>query len=455
MSTPPEPVDVVVVGAGLAGLTAARALLAAGRSVVVLEARDRVGGRTLTRRVNGAVLDLGAQWIGPGQRRIGALARELGLATFPTHTAGKKVIAVDDRVRTYAGTIPALPFFDLLRLNHLLGRLTRLSRDLDPARPWEHPQAREGDGVTLEAWRRRATGARRARDVLDVAVRTILGAEPGEVSLLQFLSYARAAGGLMPLVEEEGGAQQDRFVGGAQEVALRLAQGLGPRVELQAPARAIEQDGREVRVVTDRGTWRGARAIVAVPPALAGRIEYAPSLPAARDQLTQRWPMGATVKCFARYEAPFWRARGLAGLAVNTRGPVSAVFDASGPDGGAAALLCFGVGREARLWSVRPEAERRAVLTENLVRLFGQDAARPLELIEQDWSTEPWTRGCPVGSPAPLTLVACGSSLRRPVGRLHWAGTETAAEWTGYMEGALESGERAAREVLEGSGGGS
>lgn len=444
-----EAVDVVVVGAGLAGLTAARAIVAAGRSVVVLEARDRVGGRVLTRRVGGLALDVGAQWIGPTQRRMLRLVQELGLSTFPTPSQGKKVMAIGDRVRTHEGTIPSLPFLDLLRLQRLLGRIDRQGKRLDPLRPWEHPDARGWDGLSVQTWRSQEVGSRRVGDLMDLVVRTVFGAESGELSVLSFLAYVRAAGGIMPLIETEGGAQQDRFVDGAQQVAVKLAAQLGSRVVLSTPVRAIEQDGRGVRVEANGRSWSATRAIVAVPPALAGRIEYRPALPADRDQLTQRWPMGATVKCFALYEAPFWREAGLCGQVASTSGPVSVVFDNSAPGGKPAALLGFVVGREARIWSLRPEAERRDAALACFARWFGPRALRPVEYLEQDWSTEPWTRGCPVGVASPLTLVGFGSALRRPAGRIHWAGTETATEWTGYMEGAVESGERAAREVLE------
>lgn len=444
-----EPVDVIVVGAGLAGLTAARKLVAAGRTVVVLEARDRVGGRVLTRHVGGLPLDLGAQWIGPTQRRMLRLVQELGLSTFPTHAQGKRVMAIGERVRTHRGTIPSLPFLDLLRLQRLLAKVDRLGKRLDPLRPWEHPEARAWDGLSLQAWKAEAVGSRRVGDLLDLVVRTVFGAESGELSVLAFLAYVRAAGGIMPLLDVEGGAQQDRFVDGAQQVPQRLAERLGARVVLSTPVRAIEQDPRGVRVHADGRSWTGARAIVAVPPALAGRIEYRPALPADRDQLTQRWPMGSTVKCFALYEAPFWREAGLAGEVASTSGPVSVVFDNSGPRGTPAALLGFVVGREARIWSLRPEADRREAVLGCLARWFGPRALRPVEYLEHDWSTEPWTRGCPVGVASPLTLVGFGSALRRPAGRIHWAGTETATEWTGYMEGAVESGERAAREVLD------
>lgn len=251
----------------------------------------------------------------------------------------------------------------------------------------------------------------------------------------------------MKLIEIERGAQQDRFVLGAQEVSLRIAAELGSAIELSSPVRRIVQDDAGVSVVTDRGTRRASYAIVAVPPALAARIDHEPGLPAARDALTQRMPMGATIKCIAGYERPFWRDKGLSGEAVSTGGPVVVVFDDSPPDGTRGALVAFIVGEPARAWGARSPEDRRRAVIDDLVRFFGPEASHTVAYVEQDWQSEVWTRGCPTGSTSPFALSLLGAALREPVGRLHWAGTETATEHAGYMDGAVQSGERAAAEI--------
>jgi monoamine oxidase len=305
------------------------------------------------------------------------------------------------------------------------------------------------DGLSLEAWKRDQVRSPAVRALLDAATRVVFGAEPGELSLLHFLFYLHSGGGLMRLLEIEKGAQQLRFVGGAQTLALGVAAGLADRVVLAAPVSRIEQDDLGVTVVSARGRVRARYAVIAVPPPLAARIDYHPALPAARDQLTQRAPMGSTVKCLVTYARPFWRERGFSGEAVASGGgPITVAFDNCSHDNAQPALLAFVVGRAARGWERRTPSDRQRSVLAGLARWFGPEASTPVDFVEQDWGAEPWTRGCPVGVMPPGVLTSFGTSLRQSVGRLHFAGTETATVWNGYMEGALESGERAAREVL-------
>jgi monoamine oxidase len=444
--------DVAIVGGGLSGLSAARHLTASGASVIVLEARDRVGGRTLSQRVGDHWFDLGGQWIGPTQTRMAGLAKGFGLETFTTFHEGRKLLDVAGKTSTYSGTIPRLSPLKLISMQRAINKVEKLARTFDGVAPWDHPNAHEWDGVTLETWKRSQTHSNTVRDLFDVAVRTVFGAEPSELSFLYFLHYVNRGGGLMSLVEIEGGAQETRFVTGAQQVANRMAAELGSAVLTIAPVREISQDNSGVEVRTETRQWKAGFAIVAVPPTLAGRISYRPALPADRDELTQRYPMGATTKINLVYERPFWRDEGRSGEVVATDGPLSVVFDNSpfggdGP-GDRGALLAFSVGSQARAISGLSADARRAQVIERVQKWFGPAAAKPLEYSEKDWSTDPWTRGCPTGILPPGVVSTFGPALRRPAGRIHWAGTESATEWTGYMEGAVESGERAATEVL-------
>jgi monoamine oxidase len=443
--------DLVVIGAGLAGLSAARAAAAAGASVVVVEARDRVGGRVLNEEIgDGRVVEVGGQWIGPTQDRLAALAGELGVPTFPTYGDGENVIEYGGRLRRYRGTIPRINPVVLLDVERAQRRLNRLARAVPLEAPWEAPKAAALDGQTAATWLRRNLATKPGRMLLELGIESVWAAQPEDMSLLHVLFYIHSAGGLEMLFDTEGGAQQDRFVGGSQRVPVLMAQQLGrENVLLEAPVRTIRRGDHGVTVEADGATVRARRAVVAVPPTLAGRIAYDPPLPGFRDQLTQRMPLGTVAKCMAIYDEPFWRGEGLSGQGTSDAGPVKLAFDNSPPDGSPGVLLGFLEGRRARELGRLEVGERRAAVIDCFVRLFGPRAARPDGYVERLWAEEEWSRGCygchmPTGG-----WTNYGPALREPIGPLHWAGAEYATVWNGYMDGAVRSGEAAASAVLE------
>lgn len=403
--------------------------------------------------VDGQAFDLGGQWIGGGQVRVARLAAELGCATFETWHAGAKVMELGGRRSTYSGDIPRLSPLALIELHRKLGALDRAMREVPVDGIGRDGRAAAWDGMSVAEYARRHVRSGAVRRVLDVAVRVVFGAEPAELSMLFFLYYLRTGGGLLSLTGVVGGAQESRFVDGAQALSIRLAAGLvsgGAGVVLGAAVRSIEQGEGGVVVRSDGGVWRGSRVIVAVPPALAGRIEYLPGLPALRDGLMQRFAMGATIKVLVFYGRPFWRELGLSGEVVSDGGAVGVVFDNSGPSGAPWCLVAFVVGQAARVWGAQSVEVRQRVVIGDLVRLLGDGAARPVRVVEQDWGAEQWSRGCPTGGLPAGGMVPFGGALRRACGRVHWAGTETARAFCGYLEGAVEAGERAAGEVLDG-----
>ncbi|MEU0504493.1 FAD-dependent oxidoreductase [Nocardia sp. NPDC005998] len=441
-------VDVAVIGAGLAGLAAARKLHRDRLEVVVVEARDRVGGRTLNHPLgDGKIVEVGGQWVGPGQHRVLALIDELGLQTFPTYTDGRHLFEHRGKLRRYRGRIPLIASPALLEAFIGLRRLDRMSRAVPADAPWSAARAGRWDAETVESWMRHNLRSDVARRAITMVCKAVWAADPADVSLLHLLAYLHAGGGVDPMIETDGGAQQTRIVGGSQRIALALAEQLDERVLLNTPVRTIEQTNGSVIVHGDDTRILARRVIVAMSPALAGRLVYSPALPADRDQLTQRMPNGSVIKTMAVYDTPFWRANGLSGQVTAATGPVKVTFDNSPPDGHPGVLLAFLEGSDARRLGRYPLAERRDIVISSLTRFFGRDAATPIDYIEKDWSADEWTRGCYGAFAPPNTWTEYGPALRTPVGRIHWAGAETATIWMGYMDGAIRSGERAAAEI--------
>ncbi len=441
--------NIIIVGAGLAGLTAAHDLMAAGVDVVVLEARDRVGGRTCTQPASdGTLIDMGGQWIGPTQHHLIRLAEQVGATTFPTYVDGENIEYRNGQRSTYSGAIPMNDPLVTMELIETMLELNMMAQEVPLDAPWDAPQALAWDSQTFDTWIRDHVSSEGARMWITLAIQAIFSAEPRDLSLLHALFYIHSGGSLNELISVTRGAQESRFHGGAQLLSNRLAETMGERVILHAPVHTITQNEQRVRVESDEFVVTGQRVIVAIPPTLAGRLRYRPPLPALRDQLTQRLPMGTVIKVHCLYATPFWRANGLSGQVASDDGIVRITFDNSPPDGTPGILMGFIEGNEGRYWGQRSREERRAAVLACLVRYFGEQAANPYEYIEQNWADEEYSRGCYAGYMPPGVMTAYGKALCEPIGRIHWAGTETARVWNGYMSGAVESGERVAAEIV-------
>jgi monoamine oxidase len=440
-----DPVDVIVVGAGMAGLKAASELAARGRTVTVLEASDRVGGRTKRGEIAGRVADYGGQWVGPRHFALLAEAKRLGIDTYDQFDDGQTVLQLRGSLRRFAGDTPKMSLPALIELAMLQKRWDREMATVPVEAPWSAPRAAEWDAQTLHTWIERNLFTAEARAFARLVPKGAWAADAAQVSYLWFLDALRSGEGLASLMSVKGGVLEKKFKGGMQQIAARLAHDLGDRVVLEAPARRILQDDAGVTVVTDKGAYPGRFVIVATPPSPAVRIEYRPHLPAAHDMLRQRMAMGAIIKVAVAYETPFWRAAGLSGQVATDDDVLGLVYD-DVQDVGPPVLLCFIEGRHAVALSGETKETRRERVLASLVRFFGDAAANPIAYDDNDWLTEPWTHGY-VGTMPPGAMTRYGHALREPFGRIHWAGAETSAQWQGYIEGAVLSGIRAAEEV--------
>lgn len=442
-------VRVAIVGAGLSGLMAARELRRQGEdSFVVLEARDRVGGRTLNMPIgDGHIVEVGGEWIGPGQDAVAALIEDLGIGAYDQYYQGDTTYDIEGKVSR--GLLPDVTFSEAVDFANVAWQLDRLSQRLPLGEPWRAKNAEALDRQTFGAWLSVHAKTSFTPSVFRLINRAVWSGYPERTSLLWILNYIRSAGGLLPVILNDGGAQDQRIEGGSQVISERMASELGDRVLLGRPVVRIEDPpGAPMRVVTAQETFRADRLIVAMAPADTMRIEFVPGLPERRLELASGWarlPRLPLVKAAMLYNTPFWRVDGLNGAMQSDRSPIQLVFDNSPEDASMGVLSCFLSVVECPHLADR--AAREAGLREELARYFGDKALDAKGYVEKDWATDPWSTGC-ITPLTPGLLTAGGEHLRKPSGRIHWAGTESAKVWCGYMDGAISAGARAATEVI-------
>ena len=470
---PEETADIAIVGGGFAGITAAELLTGAGKKVKILEARERCGGRTWTQPYGSEdlLLDSGGQWVGPGQEYIYRRLRHFNVPTFSTYDEGQNILETDRRANGEGvfhrydaegglTSAKALRIFKgtALDFSALYDGLGRLAESISLEAPWESEGALELDNTTLESWiqdqwsrlgpLKLKPADERVRNIFRAVIHTVFSVSPAKLSLLHALFYIKSGGGLDSLINVTGGAQQDRFLNGSGELLEKMMATFRHDIVLGSPVRAIEQSSDGVLVHSDKMKVRAQRVIIALPPALIPRISFSQPLSPRKDLLLQSYPMGNTMKVMAIYERPFWRQSGHSGQAFSPYTPVTATFDNSHPRSDAGVMVGFVVGPQAdRILRLPPE-ERRAEVLKSFSHFFGTEALHPVRYHEKAWAEEPFSRGAYAGYLPPGVWTGLGDVLRKPEGRVHFAGTETSPEWNGYIEGAIRSGYRVAREVL-------
>jgi monoamine oxidase len=443
--------DVCVVGAGYAGLTAARRLSQAGRSVVVVEARDRVGGRVWTQLLaDGTPVDRGGGWVAPYHDAIFALAGELGVTTYKTYVQGKHLLVDGGRIRRYTGLIPKISPLAVLSIARAQAKVDRLSKQVPVDAPWTAKRAAEWDQRTVADFVARS-GIRKGigADLFEMAVRGLFTGGLEDTSFLNLLFLVRAHGSINHLFSIEKGAQENLVDGGFGSIAAKMADDLGDAVHLGSPVRTITQRDDRVEVDAEGLAVTARHVVVTIPPALAAEIEFEPALPADRLALYRSSVAGPESKTLVVYDEPFWRADGFSGQTADPGSASEVTIDASPSSGTPGVIASFTFGPVASRVDALDPAERRQAVVDALTTRLGPRAASPIDYVETAWWKQEWTRGCSMAHFPPGLLTRSGPLLREPLGRIHWAGTETSTVSHGAVDGAVRSGERAAAEILD------
>jgi putrescine oxidase len=444
--------DVVVVGAGPSGLTAARELKKAGLSVAVLEARDRVGGRTWTDTVDGAVLEIGGQWVSPDQTVLLDLLDELGLKTYSRYRSGESVyIGADGQPVRYTGDSFPVDPATAVEMDKLIALLDGLAAEMGATEPWAHPKARELDTISFHHWLRANSENEEACNNIGLFIAGGMLTKPAHAfSALQAVLMAASAGSFTHLTDEDF-ILDKRVVGGMQQVSLLQAQELGDDVVLDSPVRTINWgDGvQRVTVESERATVNARFVIMAVPPNLYSRVSFNPPLPRRQHQMHQHQSLGLVIKVHAVYSTPFWREDGLSGTGFGAGSLVQEVYDNTNHGDTRGTLVGFISDEKAdAVFELGADERKRAVL-ESIAGFLGEKALEPEVYYESDWGSEEWTRGAYASSYDLGGLHRYGKDQHTPVGPIYWCSSDLAAEGYQHVDGAIRMGRLTAARIAE------
>lgn len=442
-------VDIAVIGAGISGLAAALQLKEKQQDFVILEARDRTGGRMYTVSAAGSYLDLGAQWVGPTQDSMYQLIGQAGLSVFETYNRGKNIWGFEQQLVSYKGTIPKLPWLDLFHLGLAMSMLEWRAKRISLTRPWLSSRAKRWDQQTLFEFVHRHAPSAQAQAVLTAGLETVFASDLADLSLLQALFYIRSGRNLDRLIRIKRGAQQHRITGGSQAISDWMASQVMDHLKLSTPVSRLSTDDQGVIIHTTTENIRAKKVILALPPVQSKKLVQGLSLSPAKLRWLDGYFMGQVIKCYAVFKTPFWREEGWSGQAIlDHHYPVQTLFDNTPAEGYPGMLMGFSIGKRARQFAALPLAERRQKFIKTLARLFGHQAFQVQHYQDMIWADELYSGGCYTGLVSPGTLTTVNQPFHHPDGHLFWAGTEASPVWNGYMEGAVLAGRQAAREAM-------
>lgn len=437
--------DVIIIGAGFSGLAAALKLKEKKLKCVILEADDDIGGRSFNKILNdGTLIELGGQWIGWHHKRMLDFINKYKLKkyTTPPFSKGTKLYFYDNKI------LDSFPE----EATSLVNLFDNLSKEINLEKPWLHPQAKLWDNITFEHWLEMQNASENSKKILArVVAGALLSKDASHISMLQALFYVASNAGIESASSFERGAQHYRVLGGAYQIAKKMASQLkSTEIIINEPVTVINYDSDCATVLTmNNNVFQAKKVIIAIPPVLASKIHYYPELNSQIYGLLQNFPGGDALKVHFVYDTPFWRKKFLSGVAFLQEGWLTEVTDNSTPDSPHGILTGFIYGNKKRELTQKTLEERKNLLFKELVMLFGEEAYQAIQYIEYDWLKSPWTGGCFSGSLRIGCWTTYGSFLRKPVGTIHWASTELAIKFNGYFEGAVLSGERAAEEVID------
>jgi len=446
-----EALDAIIVGGGFSGLAAARTLSHANKKFILLEARERLGGRTHTKYFDdGKYVDVGGQWIGPTQDRMYELAREHQVEWYDTYNEGKNIIDLNQKIKTYTGLIPKMDVASLINIDLVLKKLERMAKQVPLDSPWLAPKAKEWDSLSLEVFARKNCLTKNCYKVIRAGLETVYACELNEVSLLHALFYIRSGTNLNVLLSITDGAQAHRIKGGMQKLAEEIAFHFKDSIKFNSPVTHVIHTDDGAIVSGADFSYEAKRMIIAIPPVLISSIDFKPELPLHKKQLLQKMSMGIVGKVTAVYTKPFWRNKGFSGQVVaDEMSPFQTLFDSSPADSSYGTLLAFCIANRARDFFARDGANRKKIALESFTRYFGNEAAAPVHYLDHCWADEAWSKGCYAGLYPTGAWTNFRNELAQRTGVIHWAGTETSEVWYGYIEGAVRAGEREAQEILK------